>query len=106
MKINVTTTSTSLRDLIVTAHGQGAIDALATKRVRDTEDTGTGVLISGVLMKNWPTNPVYFTNVLDAVTTENGFPILPNEAVSFEVRELSNVKLVSGTTQGVFVEIF
>ena len=57
-------------------------------------------------MKNGPTNTVYFTNVLDAASSTDGFPIAADEAVSFDCRELSNVKLVSSASQIVFVEIF
>lgn len=100
MKIAVTSTSTSLKDLLVTAHGAGIVSTIEGRRV-----SGESGFV--VLLKNGPTNPVYFSNSLDTVTAVNGFPVAADASTSFDVRELGSLKLIAGVaSQDVYVEIF
>lgn len=103
MKITVTNTSTDLATLLKTGHGDDILSKIERVRIKEPGEGSN----FGVLLKNGATNSVYFTNVLTAATATDGFPISASEAVSFDVRDLQNVKLIAGVAaQEVWVEIF
>lgn len=102
MKITVTSTSSSLHDILEAKYGQEVIQNISSKRIR-----GEGGSNYSVLMKNGPANKVYLTNILAASSVAEGFPIAPDEAVAMELTNLENLQLVTESgTQDVFLEIF